>query len=96
MRKFCVLLVLCLLWITPIVAQTKTDKDRDGLVGPVKSVEAYLIDFVRKDNGSGQTQFTNMEYDSHGNWTRKTRLVQSETGAQPQPYYAERRVITYY
>jgi hypothetical protein len=49
-RKFCALLVLVLLWTTPIVSQTKTDKDRDELVGPVKRVEAYLIDFVRKDN----------------------------------------------
>jgi len=50
MRRFCALLVLCLLWITPLLSQTKTDKDRDGLVGPVKRVEAYLIDFVTKDN----------------------------------------------
>ncbi len=50
LTRFCALLVLYLFWITPIVSQTKIDKDRDELVGPVKRVEAYLIDFVKKDN----------------------------------------------
>ena len=45
---------------------------------------------------NGGTQVINIEYDSHGNWTRKTRLTQSEKGGQPKPYYAELRVITYY
>jgi len=115
MRKFCASLVLCLLWLTPIPSQVKTDKDRDGLVGPVKCVEAYLIDFVSRDNrivegerrpwyttnyntegNISETQLINIEYDSHGNWTRKTRLKQSEKGSQPQAYHAELRVITYY
>jgi hypothetical protein len=48
MRTFCALLVLFLLSITPLVAQTKTDKDRNELVGPVKSVEAYLISSTRR------------------------------------------------
>ena len=38
----------------------------------------------------------NIEYDSHGNWTKKTRLIQSEKGGPPQAYHAELRVITYY
>ena len=50
MRKCCALLVLYLLWIAPIVSQTKSDKERDELVGPVKSVDGYLIDFVKKDD----------------------------------------------
>ena len=50
MKRFCGLLLLCLLWITPIASQTKTDKERDDLVGPVKRVEVYLIEFVGKDN----------------------------------------------
>ena len=37
-----------------------------------------------------------LEYDSHGNWTKKTRFIQSEKGGQPQPYNAELRVITYH
>lgn len=37
-----------------------------------------------------------IEYDSHGNWTKKTRLIQSEKGGPPQAYSAELRVITYY
>jgi hypothetical protein len=38
----------------------------------------------------------NVEYDSYGNWTKKTRLIQSEKAGQPQAYSAEQRVITYY
>jgi hypothetical protein len=38
----------------------------------------------------------NIEYDSHENWTRKTRLIQSEKDGQPQAVHAELRVITYY
>jgi len=60
MRIFYALLVLCLLWVTPILSQTKTDKDRDELVGPVKSVEAYLIGFVRKDNRG--SKFVNITF----------------------------------
>ena len=48
--KFCALLGLCLLSLTPVVSQTKTDKDRDRLLGPVKSVEAHIIDFLSQDN----------------------------------------------
>ena len=36
------------------------------------------------------------EYDSRGNWTRKTFLIQSGKGDEPQRYLAEERVITYY
>ena len=46
MRKPFSSLILCLLWLTPIAAQPKTDAGRAELVGPVKSVEAYLIDFI--------------------------------------------------
>ena len=70
MRKCCALLVLCLLWTAPIVSQTKTDKERDELVGPVKSVEAFLIDFVKKDNriveGKRRPWHTTT-YDTEGN-----------------------------
>ncbi len=36
------------------------------------------------------------EYDAHGNWTKKTYLIQSGKDSKPQPYRAEERVITYY
>ena len=81
MRRFCVLLLLCLLWITPIVSQTKTDKDRDGLVGPVKRVEAYLINFVRKDNGVAEEQrrrWHTTTYNTEGNISEKTSYDQSD------------------
>lgn len=37
-----------------------------------------------------------VEYDSHGNWTKKTYLIQTAKGDKPQPYRAEQRVMTYY
>lgn len=36
------------------------------------------------------------EYDSHGNWKKKTYLIQSGKNSKPQPYRAEERVTTYY
>jgi hypothetical protein len=41
--------IFSLLLLSPVVSQTKTDRDRADLVGPVKSVEAYLVDFFMKD-----------------------------------------------
>ena len=52
MRVVSSLLILCSLWITPVLSQTKTDRDRAELVGPVKKAEAYLVDFDIKDSGS--------------------------------------------
>ncbi|CAN5344360.1 hypothetical protein BH10ACI2_BH10ACI2_08510 [soil metagenome] len=43
---------------------------------------------------SGQS-LCEFEYDSAGNWTKKTFLIQGENGDNPQPYRAELRVITY-
>ena len=42
------------------------------------------------------TSLIGFEYDSHGNWTKKTYLIQSGKDSKPQPYRAEERVITYY
>lgn len=89
MRKSCALLV-SLLWITPIVAQTKTDKDRDELTGPVKCVEAYLIDFVKKDNGIVETRqrWYTTTYNTDGNIAEK--VTYDQTGA-----ISEKLVYTY-
>jgi hypothetical protein len=46
------------------------------------------------DSITGKT-LTEFEYDSRGNWTRETRLVQPGTG-KPRRYHAVERVITYY
>jgi YD repeat-containing protein len=81
MKKFCALLVLCLLWITPIVSQTKTDKDRDQLVGPVKSVKAYFIEFIRKDNGiveEKRRRWHITTYNTEGNISERTSYDQSD------------------
>jgi hypothetical protein len=45
---------------------------------------------------NGDALLMNIEYDSHGNWTRNTRLIQSEKDGQPQAVHAELRVIAYY
>ena len=84
MRKFCPLLVLCLLWTTPIASQTKTDKDRDQLVGPVKRVKAYLIGVVGKDQiaeEKGRPLFTTT-YNTEGNISEK--IAYDQNGAITQ------------
>jgi hypothetical protein len=49
--------------------------------------------FLGKLSGSPQVEF---EYDSRGNWTRKTHLIQSGNDDKPQRYQIEERVITYH
>lgn len=46
-------------------------------------------------NLSGKV-LTKLEYDSQGNWTKKTHLIQSGDSNKPEPYGAEYRVITYH
>jgi hypothetical protein len=79
MRKLCALLLLCLLCVTPIASQTKTDKDRDDLVGPVKRVEAYLIEFVTKDNQivENKRRWHITTYNTEGNIAEKTTYDQN-------------------
>ena len=77
MRKFCGLLVLCLLWITPIASQTKTDKERDDLVGPVKRVDAYLIEFLGKDNETKRRRHTTT-YNAEGNMAERVLYDQND------------------
>lgn len=80
MRKLCALLVLCLLCVTPIASQTKPDKDRDDLVGPVKRVEAYLSEFVTKDNQSveNKRRWHITTYNTDGNTTEKVLYDQND------------------
>ena len=79
MTKSCALLVLCLLWITPAVSQTKTDKDRENLAGPVKRVEAYLIDIVSNDNGvvEKRHRWYTTAYNTEGNISKRTSYDQN-------------------
>jgi len=48
---------------------------------------------VRKLSGTPLTKF---EYDSHGNWTRKTHLLWAAGAKEPEPWNTEYRIITYY
>lgn len=40
--------------------------------------------------------FTRFEYDSHGNWIRKTHFLLAQDSKEPEAYNAEYRTITYY
>ena len=57
----------------------KTDRDRDELVGPIKRVEAYLIDFVKKDNGivEARRRWYTTTYNTDGNISEKVTYDQS-------------------
>jgi len=63
-------ILFCLLCIVPVASQTKTDKERANLVGPVKTVERYLVGLGLKDGAVVElsrrtTQKTT--YDRQGN-----------------------------
>jgi len=82
MRAVFSLLILCSFWITPIFSQTKTDRDRAGLAGPAKRVEAYLVNFVLKDGSTAEGKRQPLEstiYNSEGNISEKVSYEQ--TGA---------------
>ena len=81
MRKLCTLIALCFLWVTPIASQTKTDKDRDQLVGPVKSMEVYIIDYVWKDNRTVEgksRRWQTATYNIEGNFLERA-LYENDT-----------------
>lgn len=69
--------------------------------GSPKDLEIQFYDNIHEPGSpfrgtlSGKS-LIEIEYDSHGNWTKKTRLIQSKKGGKPRPYSAEQRVITYY
>ena len=80
MRVVFSLLILCLLWNTPILSQTKTDRDRAELVGPVKKVEAYLVDFFMKDGITVEGKrrpWHSTTYNSEGNISEKVSYDQA-------------------
>lgn len=77
MKRFCGLLLLCLLWINPIASQTKTDKERDDLVGPVKRVEVYLIEFLGKDNEKKRRRHITT-YNAEGNMAERVLYDQND------------------
>ena len=80
-------IILCLLWFTPIVSQTKTDRDHAQLVGPVKSVEFYLVDFLMKDGRMVEGKrrpWHSTTYNSEGNISEK--VLYDHTGAIAAKY----------
>ena len=82
MRVVFVLPILFSLWITPILSQTKTDRDRAELVGPVRKVEAYLVDFEMKEGGSVEKKrrpWYSTTYHSEGNISEKVSYDQAGT-----------------
>ncbi|HST53316.1 MAG TPA: hypothetical protein VLJ61_14995 [Pyrinomonadaceae bacterium] len=66
--------------------------------GSQKDSEIYwyeegTLKLQRKLSGTPSIKY---EYDSHGNWTRKTYLIQPADSEKPEAYQAEYRDITYY
>lgn len=76
MRKLCVLLGVCLLYAIPVASQTKTDKEREGLVGPVKSVQVYLVEFTKKDEGTRHLRYRTT-YNTDGNISERVTFDRS-------------------
>lgn len=72
MRKLCVLIGMCLLCATPAVAQTKTDKEREGLVGPVKDVKVYLVEFAKREGEGKRHLRYRTTYNTDGNISERT------------------------
>lgn len=64
--------------------------------GSMKNTEVYWYDkgkLLRSLSGIESAKF---EYDSKGNWTRKTRQIQPANSPEPEAYSTEYRDITYY
>lgn len=49
MRTIATSFVLCLLWVTAALAQQMSDRESAELIGPVKSVDVYQVDYFMKD-----------------------------------------------
>ena len=73
---------------------------RGGGVAPSETVISFydnIYDPSSKLRGTlAGKPSVEIESDSHGNWTKKTYLIQTSKGEKPQPYRAEVRVITYH
>jgi hypothetical protein len=46
MKTFLAFVFTCLFWPSATNAQSRTDREEANLIGPVKSVETYIIHFA--------------------------------------------------
>ena len=60
--------------------------------------EIDITSFNEQQTGSEifECSSITIDYDSHGNWTRKARFTQTDRVGPPQPNIAELRDVTYY
>ena len=91
MKTLLALVIVSLLWSSAVNAQKKTDKDQAGLIGSVKSVEVYIIDFVMKDGKIEQGErrhWHSTTYNPGGN-------IIERLSYDPLGHIAEKLVYTY-
>ena len=88
MKTIFALLMACLLWLVPVGAQVKTDREIANLVGPVKKVKTYLIDLSRGTEEGKRRPLQSTTYNPEGNISEKVSYEQ--TGA-----ITEKLVYTY-
>ena len=74
MKTFLAFVITCLFWPSAANAQGRADREQAGLIGPVKSVEAYLIDFGMNDGKTIQGArrlWHSVTYNLDGNITER-------------------------
>ncbi len=64
--------------------------------GSPKDTAVHWYDNARLLRTLSGIETANIEYDSKGNWIKKVRLIKAADAAEPEPYSAEYRDITYY
>jgi hypothetical protein len=64
--------------------------------GTPQNIEIHWYDNGKLLRTLGGTRSVKHEYDSHGNWTRKTHFIKAADADKPEPYCVESRTITYY
>ena len=74
MKTFLAFVIACLFWPSAANAQGRTDREQAGMIGPVKSVEAYRISFALKDGKTEEAKrkpwyadLITYKYDTKGN-----------------------------
>ena len=74
MKTFLAFVIACLLCPSVANAQRRTDREKAGLIGPVKSLEAYIIDFGLKDKQTidgARRPWHSLTYNLEGNITER-------------------------
>src|SRR5262245_12255586 len=74
MNTFLAFVIACLFWPSAANAQGRPDRDQAGVIGPVKSVEAYHISFALKDGKTEEAKrkpWYSETYNFDGNKTER-------------------------